>query len=544
MKTKTTYTEQRSLVPLGVTAMIARLKAEPSTSGEAGETLRLLVNFILFILALLQSTEIIAQKYDYNWLLGVRPGGDSYPQNCMNIFDFNDDSLKISKDNINSEFFLTNASISDDDGNLLFYTNGCYIKDRMHNIMPYGDGLNPGIIYEDNCPDYGYTATEGATIIPPIAGSDVYYVFHTAYDVFNISPIVRCNKLYYSVVDMGLNNGLGAVIVKNQIVLDKFLETNIQAIKHENNEDWWVITSKLSTPTYYRILLTAQGIASIDSQQIGNEMNINADGQPAFTPDGKKYVRYDFNNQLRVMDFDRSTGLFSNFQQVQVDTANHLFSGLAVSPNSRFVYISAIDSIYQLDLEAPDIAASKVTVGAFDGFRYQDTYPVYFFYMRLGPDCRIYNVPFSPAPYMHVIFNPDEKGLACNFVQRAIELPCIANYSLPNFPNYRLGTGYPVCDSNIVYTASGFTLPPVQGVNLYPNPASGELNLEFSTGTGKPVVFRLYDTTGRLASYWTLEGDGQPQSLNISGLASGLYLWQLNTVDGLPLDKGKLVIEK
>jgi len=524
--------------------MIARLKAGPSTSGEAWETFRLLVNFILLILALLQSTVIIAQKYDYNWLLGLRPGGSGYPQNCMNIFDFNNDSLKITKDSFNSEFFLTNASMSDGNGNLLFYSNGCYIKDRQHNIMPNGEHLNPGVLYDDNCPDDGYALIDGITILPSPGNTSLYYIFHQAAGVYNDAPYVRPDKLYYSLVDMSLNNGMGAVITKNEIVLSKFQEGVINTIKHENNEDWWVITSKLNTPTYYRILLTAQGIASIDSQQIGSETNNNASGQLAFTPDGKKFLRYDFNNQLRVMDFDRGTGLFSNFQQVQVDTAYHLFSGLAVSPNSRFVYISAIDSIYQLDLEAPDIAASKVTVGAFDGFRYQDTYPVYFFTMRLGPDCRIYNVPHSPAPYMHVIFNPDEKGLACNFVQRAIELPCIANYSLPNFPNYRLGTGYPVCDSNIVYTASGFTLPPVQGVNLYPNPASGELNLEFSTGTGRPIVFRLYDPTGRLARHWTLEGDGQPQSLNISGLASGLYLWQLNTVDGLPLDKGKLVIEK
>jgi hypothetical protein len=125
------------------------------------------MKLIIGLLFVLVATTLGGQsKHDYNWLMGVEQTTDpTFPINCMNLLNFNDEELSIEKLQVDYPMYLSNASISDNDGNLLFYTNGCDVKDRQHNIMPNGDGLNPGIIHDDFCPDAGYTS-DGIIILP------------------------------------------------------------------------------------------------------------------------------------------------------------------------------------------------------------------------------------------------------------------------------------------------------------------------------------------------------------------------------------------
>jgi hypothetical protein len=441
--------------------------------------------------------------------------------------------------------FLTNSSISTIDGELAIYSNGCFIKNALNQIMPNGDYLNPGIIYDDNCPEGGYTARGGIIILPTPNTANKYYIFHQAFEVFNESPFVRINRLYYSIVDMGLNGGLGEVTQKNQIILDNTQYTGVQAVKHANNADWWIITMKRNGNNYYKTLLTENGVSEVDSQIIGEVLSSNGGGQFTFSPDGTKFAKFDFMDQLMLFDFDRETGLLSNYQQMEIDTPLLGFHGLAFSQSSRFLYLSTQTKLYQLDLQAPDILASKMLVGEYDGFTWENfnlLIQVNFQRMQLGPDCRIYMAPQGPVPYYHVINHPDEPGLACGFVQRGIELPCITNYSIPNFPNYRLGTGYPVCDSNIVYVSSGYVPPPVEEVRVYPNPATSEVTVSLPSGTG-PGSFTLYNATGQQLRSWALSAGQQEARFGLEGLPQGMYFWQAEQ-KGKALGSGKLIIQK
>ncbi|TAK50499.1 MAG: T9SS type A sorting domain-containing protein [Saprospiraceae bacterium] len=505
------------------------------------------MKFIMPFIFSFASILIHAQsKQDYTWLMGLEPGGSDYPINCMNVLDFGDiNGLKITKELIDSRFFLSNVSASNSDGNLLFYSNGCYIKDANHQIMPNGNHLNPGSIYDDNCPDGGYTS-QGIIILPSPGNPNKYYLFHQAFEIYNESPFVRTNRLYYTVVDMQQNNGMGDVILKNQVVLGTTQYTGIQAVRHANNNDWWVIAMKQNGNKYYKVLLTENGISEVDSQTIGDLLSINGGGQMCFSPDGTKFAKYDFMDQLMLFDFDRSTGLLSNYRQMDIDTNELAFCGLAFSPNSKRLYLSTQQKLWQLDLEAPDILASKTLVGEFDGFVYEFfnlLFPVLFQRMQLGPDYKIYMTSHGPVAYMHVINNPDEPGLACNFVQRGLELPCSVNYSIPNFPNYRLGTGYPVCDSNIVYVSAAYESPPLQGVRVWPNPASYELHAENNFAISKPATLWLFNATGQAVRQWELSSGQLGHTFSLEGLADGMYFWKVGS-EGQQIDSGKLVIIK
>jgi hypothetical protein len=501
---------------------------------------------ILYILiSLVSIVNCDAQfKHDYIWLAG-HPTPEIDPLFGVNIFDFNGGSLNILKQPEGLNSFVTNASICDHDGNLLFYSNGCSINNAQHELMENGNNLNFGYSYlSGNCPDYGNTCTKGIMILPLPNSDSLYYVIHKKYEAEPDGEL-HIGKLLYTTVDMSLDGGLGAVIAKNKVIIDDTLHSgDLHAVKHANNEDWWILSCSSRNNTYYRVLIDASGVSSVDTQNIGTAPDAfyNNGGNANFSPDGTKYARYTKGDQLVLFDFDRSSGLLSNFQQFYVDTTEGFWGGLSFSSNSRFLYVNTQFRLWQFDLAAPDIAASKVMVGEWDGFYDENNLSVMFYLMQLGPDCKIYMVAPNGTRHMHVINSPDQPGLACDFRQRGVTLPAINGTSIPNFPNYRLGTGYPVCDSNIVYVSSGYVPPPVEKVRVWPNPATSEVTVSLPSGTG-PGSFTLYDATGRQLRSWALSAGQQEARFGLEGLPQGMYFWQAER-KGKALGSGKLIIQK
>jgi len=64
-------------------------------------------------------------------------------------------------------------------------------------------------------------------------------------------------------------------------------------------------------------------------------------------------------------------------------------------------------------------------------------------------------------------------------------------------------------------------------VNLYPNPASGNVNISFT----EPVkgMIELIDVNGRSISTWKIQDYQTTISLDIAGFASGIYQLKINT---------------
>ena len=62
---------------------------------------------------------------------------------------------------------------------------------------------------------------------------------------------------------------------------------------------------------------------------------------------------------LWFLDFDREKGEFSNYKFHNIRHKLHLATGLEWSPNSRFLYISSSDSLFQYDTWVEDLVASE-----------------------------------------------------------------------------------------------------------------------------------------------------------------------------------------
>jgi len=101
--------------------------------------------------------------------------------------------------------------------------------------------------------------------------------------------------------------------------------------------------------------------------------------------------------------------------------------GAAILANSRFLYVANDSVVFQYNLRAADINASRITVAICDGF--MSPIETAFVSMKLAPNGKIYEVS-NGNDCLHVIENPDSAGLACNFRQHAIITPCYNGLSL------------------------------------------------------------------------------------------------------------------
>jgi PKD repeat protein len=383
---------------------------------------------------------IYSQKHDYVWLMGydtslIVPGGDGL------VMDFNETPVFIYYEQRDMNFQRTNASICDTAGNLLFYTNGIYIANAQHEPMENGEGLNPGQLTSDFA-QYGQPVPQAALILPLPESDSIFLLIHLNREYTGVvNPSTITEELFYSKIDISANNGDGKVLEKNQLILNDTLDSGkLTTVRHANGRDWWLLVQKYDTNLFYRFLITPEGIIQMSFQQIGDNLYSGL-GQSVFSPDGSKYVHFTTKNIalgqfVNIFNFDRCTGLLSDPRYVTYnDTA--WAGGVAVSPNSRYLYVSSYLYVYQFDLQAEDIAASKDTVAVYDGF--QAPFPTRFFMAQLAPDGKIYLNATNGVNILHVIHDPDQPGAACNFEQHGVQLPTYNAFSLPNFPNYRLG---------------------------------------------------------------------------------------------------------
>ena len=187
-------------------------------------------------------------------------------------------------------------------------------------------------------------------------------------------------------------------------------------------------------------MLTPAGIELKGVQEVGEAVPTGL-GQALFSPDGTKHVRFNGISEqageyTTIYDFDRCTGLLSNFRQFNYPVGGS-GGGAFISKNSRYLYTSSTTTLYQYDLWAEDIESTRTLVAVYDG--HLDFLPTTFFQGQLAPDGKIYIASNNGVTSLHVIHNPDADCPDCRIEQHGIELPTFNAFSIPNQPNYRLG---------------------------------------------------------------------------------------------------------
>ena len=321
------------------------------------------------------------------------------------------------------------ATISDNNGNVLFYTDGSIVYNSNHLPMPNGLGLLGD-----------QSSTQSAIIVKKPGSSTLYYIF-------TVDFVGGTDGVQYSIVDMNLQGGLGDVTSTLNIPIVSTNSERITAISHQNGTDFWILTTVGGD--FHSYLLTSAGlsltpvISSFTSLGVGGYLKSNSSGDRAAIA---------FADEVHIYDFDQSTGILSN--EIQFNTTVMGFAyGLEFSPNSNLLYISIwanlADNLFQYNLQAGggnavDIANSAVNLS-------QSTASCGA--LQLGPDNRIYQAFFN-LPNLGVISFPDVIGTGCSYDTAGFNLGgSLGSLGLPTFFNTIFIGGYTnfdICDGDSV----------------------------------------------------------------------------------------------
>ncbi len=212
------------------------------------------------------------------------------------------------------------ATISDRNGNLIFYTDGDKVFDKTHTQIDSGIGGDP-------------TSAQSAIIVPVPGDETLYYIFTTQ----AISGTSQY-ELRYSLFDLKLNAGKGAIVKKNILLFAKSTE-RITATAQ------WLIAHEYGNNTFRTYQITAQGIGEPVYSEIGSVHSFNVPQQ------GEGYMKISPNNNLAVtlstpgvsniielFQFDNSTGLLSNYRTIDLKEPNGQVYGVEFSPGGNKVF--------------------------------------------------------------------------------------------------------------------------------------------------------------------------------------------------------------
>lgn len=383
-----------------------------------------------FLTAVLISSIVVTgycqERAAYVWPMGYPNSGEPHPDFGGVLLDFNENTCSIRRFDL-SCWMASHSMLCDSDGQISLYTNGCSLYDQNGNIIPHGDSLSYTLRWW-LCPD-NYISNNGPLILTFPGDMETAVMMHIRmYDDLDGGDILFTNLLHTS--------GSWTVTNKNTILFssDRVMDY-LSAVRHANGRDWWVIAVEGHTNRYITCLLTPDGVPEIFAQEAGKALiHPFGGGQSTFSPDGRKYIRFMPRHGLDIFDFDRCTGLLSNpiHSNVFIDWAG----GVAVSADSRFLYVPNVQHLYQFDLTATHIISSRELVGTYDG--YLDPFPTTFFQAALAPDGKIYISATNGVRSLHVIHHPERKGKACDFRQHDLHCP-VYLVTVPNFANYRIG---------------------------------------------------------------------------------------------------------
>lgn len=367
---------------------------------------RVYLSLFLLLSMLLQAN---AQKENNVWIFGHNGG-----------LDFNG----IAPSSITSSMSTESgcASVASQSGALKFYTNGQSVWNSNHVTMPNGTGL---LGNSANDTYYG----QGALIVPFVNDTSKFYVFslNGNYDSDGL------DSLYYSVVDMSLNNGLGDVVASQKnIWLGDGMGSAMQAVAGEDC-NIWVLTHLRDTNVFEAFEITASGVnpAPVTST-IGSYSGTYAyrTAMLSISPKRDKIVVGNFSistgfniikpvaSAVELYDFNASNGTVSNVVVIDATLVGWLnFLGVCFSPDGTKLYatnpfnpFAGLAGVVQYDLSLGNL---KTEVG----------FVPFCSDLRIGPDNKIYvTCGLGGGFTLDVIENPNVAGTGCNYNAGAITL--------------------------------------------------------------------------------------------------------------------------
>lgn len=487
---------------------------------------------LLLVLSLILSVEYSLSSQselqpDRIWKLGVKSdlNGIPYGTEFIKFNDSGSERFFIQKYHASTWSY---SCISDEHG-LFLLSDGINVFNKELVVMENGFGLNPGEVNKMSQGD-SYPIVNGMFSVfrPGKEESEIDIIHMGLENPQGIYKNCPGAYVYHTRIDKSANDGLGRVLFKNRIIENEpFKDGGLAACRHANGRDWWFAINPCDNSLKVFLL-------GPDGPKLRHKDSIlipfgYPGCQSVFSPDGKFFALHTFSkekSEVHLLDFDRCTGHFSNHRvwyyldPTGGDPSQGVTVGVAISQNSRFMYIISRDKIHQYDLWSNNIPASDQVVAVYDG--YIDKYgPTLFSFAQLAPDGKIYIVGRGTMFKIHVIDEPDKLGLACNVKQHSVDLTFPNSYNIPYFPYFRLGAEKgTVCDSLIT---SNTEIDSDSEIFIHPNPSKDKFTIA-QKGSRKITRLQILDIGGELIR--DVESTDSKE-IDVSMFTPGVYILRL-----------------
>lgn len=397
----------------------------------------------------------------------------------------------------------SSVSVSNEAGDLLFYSEGVQVYNANDAVMPNGTGLLSN----------SFDFQQGVATCPLPGDPNKHLLFHTGFD----------QVLRVSTVDMSLDGGLGAVTDKNIVIAANIAEAMTIA-PHTNGTDYWLVVRDFPADLFKVYAITSAGVGPIVSSAACGMDTFDWTGMARFNHAFNRLavtLRGGFGNMGKVglFPFDPSTGVLGEGTLVpSVDPW-----GLEFSCSDRLLYLShngfvPIEQFNMLAGSPAQILASAVDVSE----------PVVTFDLAYAPDNRIYFTWNDPANNgaraLGAIRQPDELGALCDVTYTAVVWNDSTAIALTGLPNFIQRSQSDIVDCTPLATS----------INEMSRPALVSIASIVRDGTllrlsaGSRTVITILDANGRIVRQE--QARGEEHWLNTSSLAAGLYLLRAETL--------------
>lgn len=515
--------------------------------------LKYVVCFTLY--ALLWAGEVVAQMEASTWYFGVGCG-----------LDFSKREPAVIGGGKTRARAGTAVISNRTTGELLFYTDGRNFWNRDHKVMQNAHTL-PVNCYSQ--------ILQPAIILPSISNEHLYHVFciRPSPEESPSSPLYDCTNfpvmddlqddesglsLFYYLVDMRLDNGLGNVIEEeSNLLVQSNVTEKLTAVPHTNGQGYWVLVHGWMNNTFYAHHFKDGRIAETVTTDIGSVHGAfggiffrdEVKGELKPSPDGKKIAAAVFSEDrpFDLFDFDAGTGKLSNYLNLGNISGQY---GVSFSPDNSKLYVSSdsritdrgsLDIILQFDLNEGShssiIGSAKSLIvgntrtnlpssGIIEGWSTVEKG------MALALDGRLYvtgndaSQDIAQDDVLVIIDKPNEAGFECQINFRVFPFgEAKTSTGLPNF----MQAYFNGLESTSVCTEES-------ALSLYPNPTMDNIIINFKNGCHSSGTMKVLNALGQVV-LTSMAISSQSTEVDLSNLSSGVYFLILNTTSHKTLIK-------
>jgi len=491
---------------------------------------KILLSSSFALIAILGSAQREADAMYFGGCIGDPPCWCPPPYQG-NIYLFNDDSLHQIVDPacFPLSTYFSKATLSDrHTGELLFASNGWRLINGQGEILSYKLWLDEVPHPGDSSDTTNVNITAGPLFLNYPGDSTKAYLFYGQLKPYSIQNYnFRADAFFtYALLDIPSRS----LISQNNILLsDTSSMGDMQACRHANGRDWWIVKPHVYTDLYYVGLLDPQGIEMNLVQLPGVPHLLRTNTSSKFNIQGTKYIQYTGqpNRFVHEYDFDRCSGELSNLIEHDISDSianNDLIAGMSISPDGSKFYFKRSSSnsngitqgFYQIDLvnDEVNLISRNVSTPQMMPNGKKMIFGEYFFdednvIQRRVSEIANPNAPFAELEIEQFKYNTPN---------------ALLTVAPSNFAYFRLGADSgSACDTLGSVTVGEHLKAQEEYLSIFPNPSRDVLNVRLQQSERQPAQLFIYNAVGQRVHSQTITEEYTNLQATALGLFAGVY---------------------